>query len=191
VHSAIRVRTLVAFLIMFAVASPALAGERLDREPVMVALARAMSPDPLPYRSQMFLTDRVKTGNHGLVRLLLGGRVLLMAREGSTLNITEVPGAATIEVEAGRIAVTVDRENLHPEDLIEVRTPHAVVSVPGDTLVVDVADGNSTFTVLGTRVEVFRLDPLTGVAVEPPTPADADEVVIVGPVVTPTDLASR
>lgn len=190
-HLAFSVRTLVAFLIVAAVASPVLADERLDAAPVMVALATATPAEPTPYRSQMSLTDRVKTGDRSFARLLLGGRVMILAREGASFSITEVPGAITVEVETGRIAVTVDRENLHPEDLIEVRTPHAVVSVPADTLVVEVAAAASTFTVLGTRVEVFRLDPVTGAAVEPPTLLDSDDVVTVGPSTTPTDVASR
>lgn len=188
---ALRVKALLAFLAVSVAATPALATEQLQAGSVMVALATAPS-DPMPSRAQMSLTDRVRTRDQGLARALLGGRVIIVAREGAALRITEVPGAATIEVEVGRIAVTVDRENLHPEDLIEVRTPHAVVSVPGDTLVVDVADARSTFTVLGARMEVFRLDPLTGTVLEPPTPADADDdVVIIGPSLTPTDIASR
>lgn len=184
-------RTLVAFLIVAALTSPVRADERLDPAPVMVALATATPADPAPYRTQMSLTDRVKTGDRSFVRLLLGGRVMILAREGSSLSITEVPGAVTVGVERGRIAVTVDRENLHPEDLIEVRTPHAVVSVPADTLVVEVATAASTFAVLGTRVEVFRLDPVTGAAVEPPTAVADDEVVSVGSPLTSTDIASR
>ena len=189
-HSTFSVRTVLGFLLVVALSSPVLADERLDAVPVIVALATATPADPMPYRTQMLLTDRVKTGDRSFARLLLGGRVMILAREGTSLSITEVPGAITVEVESGRIAVTVDRENLHPEDLIEVRTPHAAVSVPTDTLVVEVGVAASTFMVLGTRVEVFPLDPLTGAVVEPPTMLDSEEVVTVGPV-TPTDVASR
>ena len=69
----------------------------ISAAPVMMALATETPSDPLPFRSQMFLTDRVKTGDHNFARLLLGGRVMVLAREGSTLNITEVPGATTID----------------------------------------------------------------------------------------------
>ena len=190
-HVAFSVRTLVALLIVAAVASPASAAERSDAAPVLVALATAAPTDPAPYRTHLSLTDRIKTGDRSFARLLLGGRVMIRAREHASLRITEVPGAITVQVETGRIAVTVDRENLHPEDLIEVRTPHAAVSVPGDTLVVDVAADASIFTVLGTRMEVFRLDAVTGVAVEPPTAVAHDEVVSVEAWPTPTDVASR
>ena len=190
-HGAFSVRTLVALLIVAAVASPVSAAERPDAAAVMVALATAAPADPVPSRTQLSLTDRIKTGERSFARLLLGGRVMIRAREHASLRITEVPGAITVQVETGRIAVTVDRENLHPEDLIEVRTPHAAVSVPGDTLVVDVAADASTFTVLGTRMEVFRLDGVTGVAVEPPTAVADHEVVSVAAPPTPTDVASR
>lgn len=193
VHTAISVRALVAVLVLSTVAlpNPVSAEERLDAGPVMVALATATPSDSLPFRSQMFLTDRVKTGDRRFARLLLGGRVMVLAREGSSLSITEVPGATTIEVEDGRIAVTVDRENLHPEDLVEIRTPHAAVTVPGDTLIVEVAGAASTFTVLGPRVEVFRLDPATGAALEPPTAAISDQVVTVEPARTATEVVAN
>jgi len=105
---------------------------------------------------------------------------MILAREESRLSITEVAGATTIHVERGRVAVTVDRDNLHPEDLVEVRTPHAVVTVPGGTLVVQVAEA-STFTAVGRSVDVFRVDPISGAAVEPPTNVTANEVATVEP----------
>ena len=187
------VRRLVAALLIVAVAlaGPAAAGEQREAAPVMVALATAAPPEPIPFRGRMLLTDRVRTGDRSFARLLLGGRVMVLAREEASLSITEVPGATTIEVERGRVALTVDRENLHPEDLVEVRTPHAVVSVPGDTLIVEVAGGASTFRVFGARVDVFRLDPATGAAVEPPTPVAGEKAVTVGPSSAGTDVASR
>jgi hypothetical protein len=87
--------------------------------------------------------------------------------------------------------VTVDRGNLRPEDLVEVRTPHAVASVQGGTLIVEVAGTASSFRAVGGRVDVFRRDPATGRALEPPTAVSADRVVTVGPAPIPTDVASR
>lgn len=185
-------RALVASLVVLAASLPCpAAAEPPDVTPVIVALATGEPPDSLPFRKQMFLTDRVKTGDRTFARLLLGGRVMVLAREGSSLRITEVPGATTIEVEGGRIAVTVDRDNLHPEDLVEVRTPHAVATVPGDTLIVEVARAASSFTVFGARVEVFRLDPGTGAVLEPPTALVGESAVTVGAAPTATDVASR
>lgn len=174
------VKTALAALVAMAMLAPALviAEERDRAGVVMLARADATTGELLPFKRQMVLTERVD-GRAGLfARLLFGGRVMVLAREGACLRITEVSGAAAIVVENGRVAITVDRENLHPEDLVEVRTPHAVVSVPGDTLVVEVGEG-SVFTAVGRPVEVFRLDPVTGKAIEPPTVAAAAELVTV------------
>jgi hypothetical protein len=157
---------------------------------LLLALAAGTPADPQPFRGQMLLTERIETRDRAFARLLFGGRVMILAREGALLSITEVPGATTIEIESGRVAVTVDRENLHPEDLVEVRTPHAVVTVPSDTLVVEVAEA-STFMAVGRHVEVFRLDPVTGAVLEPPTVAAADELMTVKPSVTSTGVVAN
>jgi hypothetical protein len=127
-----------------------------------------------PFNSQIHFTERVEVRGRIFARLLFGGRVMVLARDESVLRITEVTGATTIAVESGRVAVTVDRANLQPEDLVEVRTPHAAVTVPSGTLVVEVADA-STFTSVGRAVEVFRLDGPRGAALEPPTVVAANE----------------
>ena len=145
---------------------------------VLIALADLPASDPSPFKSQIRLTERIDVGERLFARLLLDGRVMVLAREGSRLNVREVAGATTIEVQHGRVAVTVDRERLHPEDLVEVRTPHAVVTVPSSTLVVEVARV-STFTAVGRRVEVFQLDAVSGAVLEPPTVAAAGEPVTV------------
>jgi hypothetical protein len=194
VHSSPGVKTLVAILCGLIVALPEStpAGQGGEPAPAIVALAvgGALS-EPAPFRHQMVLTDRVKTGDRTFARLLLGGRVMVLAREHSSLSLTEVPGAATIDIAAGRIALTVDRGNLHREDLVEVRTPHAVASVQDSTLIVEVAGTATSFRAMGGRIDVFRRDPATGRALEPPTPVSADRVVTVGPAPIPTDVASR
>jgi hypothetical protein len=167
VHSAHGVKTLFAAVLAVAMTLP---GSLRADEP----------PAPRPFKSQTLLTERIDPRDRVFARLLFGGRVMILVREGSMLSITEVAAATTIEIVSGRVAVTVDRENLHPEDLVEVRTPHAAVTVPSGTLVVEVADV-STFTAVDRTVEVFRLDPVTGAALEPPTVAAADEAVTVEP----------
>lgn len=176
------VKTLVAILFALPIVlpGPLTAGERGPEGAAVIALADVTPRAPRSLQGQISLTERIEAGNRVFARLLFAGRVMLLAREGSLLSITEVAGAATIEVQSGRVAVTVDRENLHPEDLVEVRTPHAVVTVPGSTLVVEVAHA-STFTAVDRPVEVFRLDPVSGAALEPPTVAAASELVTVEP----------
>jgi hypothetical protein len=178
----IRLIVALALLCSSALAQPASAQERIGVVTTTVGSAVvARAPDtsePRRFKNGIFLRDRVTTTDGAVTRMLLGGRVLLTTREGTTLSITEVPGATTIDLARGRIAVTVDRARLSPGDLVEVRTPHAVVAVPGDTLIVEVGYEGSTFTVLGSRVDVFPRDPVTGAAVEPATRVAAGHAVI-------------
>jgi len=180
VHPTFDVNTSGVVLFVVALMLPASVPADEPAGDVLIALAEATPTDPRPVKSPSLLTERIEARDRVFARLLFGGRVMILAREGSRLSITEVAGATTIQVERGRVAVTVDRENLHPEDLVEVRTAHAVVTVPSSTLVVEVAEA-STFTAVGRSVDVFRVDPVSGVAVEPPANVAANEVVTVEP----------
>jgi hypothetical protein len=180
VHPTFDVNTSGVVLFVVALMLPASVPADEPAGDVLIALAEATPTDPRPVKSPSLLTERIEARDRVFARLLFRGRVMILAREGSRLSITEVAGATTIQVERGRVAVTVDRENLHPEDLVEVRTAHAVVTVPSSTLVVEVAEA-STFTAVGRSVDVFRVDPVSGVAVEPPTNVAANEVVTVEP----------
>jgi hypothetical protein len=144
-----------------------------------VAMATATTSEPRHAAERIVFTDRVRTGDRLFARLLLGGRVMVMAREGSTLRITEVGGATTIDIEEGRVAVTVDRGRMSSDALVEVRTPHAVVGVPSATLVVGVSAGASTFSVDGGHADVFSLDPATGRPMGPPASVGARQVITV------------
>ncbi len=174
----IALAALVAMVVLVPTLTPA--AERDHAGVVLLARADATAAEPLPFKRQMVLTERIDARTGLFARLLFGGRVMVLACEGARLSITEVSGVAAIEVENGRVAITVDRENLHPEDLVEVRTPHAVVSVPADTVVVEVGEA-SVFKAVGRPVEVFRLDPVTGKALEPPTVAAAELVTVEAP----------
>src|SRR5690349_6269505 len=80
--------------------------------PIALVLATATDVEPVPARESIGVADHVRTGERTFARLFLGGRVLLLARDSAVLTIIEVPGAATVWVERGRVAITVDRENL-------------------------------------------------------------------------------
>jgi hypothetical protein len=178
VHPTVHVNTSGPVVFAVALLLPASVAADEPARDVLIALADASPTDRRPVKSGTQLTERIEARDRMFARLLFGGRVMILAREESRLSITEVSGATTIQVERGRVAVTVDRENLHPEDLVEVRTPHAVVTVPSGTVVVEVAE-MSTFTAVGRPVDVFRLDPVSGAAVEPPTSVAANELVTV------------
>lgn len=179
-HPTVDVNTSAAVLFAVALMLPAPVPAAEPAGDVLIALAETTPTAPRPVKSRVQLTERIEARDRVFARLLFSGRVMILAREESRLSITEVAGATTIQVERGRVAVTVDRDNLHPEDLVEVRTPHAVVTVPGGTLVVQVAEA-STFTAVGRSVDVFRVDPISGAAVEPPTNVTANEVATVEP----------
>ena len=157
---------------------------------VLIALADPTEVHRRPVDGQLRFTERLEAREGLFARLLFGGRVMILAREGSVLRITEVPGATTIEVARGRVAITVDRDNLRPEDLVEVRTPHAAVTVPSSTLVVEVAE-RSTFTAVGRGVEVFRLDPVSGAVLEPPVVVAADSLLAVEPARVPSGVVAN
>lgn len=145
-----------------------------------VTVARTSTPpEPLKFKDPVFLRDRVTTGDNAITRILLGGKVIVTARERSTLTITEVPGLSTIALTSGRIAVAVDKTKMKPGERVDVRTPNAIAGVRGTVLIVEAQGNTSTVTVLRGLVDVVRVDPKTGRAVGPVTPVGANQAVSV------------
>jgi hypothetical protein len=133
----------------------------------------------------VYLRDRVTTGDNAITRILLGGKVIVTARERSTLTITEAPGLSTIDLTSGRIAVAVDKTKMKPGERVDVRTPNAIAGVRGTVFIVEVHRNTSTVTVLRGLVDVVRVDPKTGQAVGPVTPVGANQTVSVRGTVLP------
>src|SRR5207302_7146399 len=138
-------------------------------------VARGVSPQPLTLRlrDDVFLHDRITTGERSFLRVLLGGKATVTARERSVLTITEVPGVATINLGAGRIAVAVAKGLMKPGEVIEIKTPNAVTAIRGTVVIAEVSpvpEGHrSTITILRGLVDVTKLDQvgaLTGPAVK-------------------------
>jgi hypothetical protein len=145
--------------------------------PVTVARA-SMPPEPLKFKDDVFVSDRVTTGDKAITRILLGGKVVVTVRERSTLTITEAPGLSTIDLGSGRIAVAVDRTRMKAGERVDIRTPSAVAGVRGTVLVVESLGDTSTITVLRGLVDVARLD-AAGRPVGPITPVGALQTVSV------------
>jgi hypothetical protein len=105
-----------------------------------VTAARTTSAQPvsLKFKDDVFVNDRVVTGDRSLARLLLGGKAVVTIRERSALTITEVPGRSTIDLDSGKIAVAVAKDRMQPGEQIEVKTPNAVAAVRGTVFVVEV-----------------------------------------------------
>jgi hypothetical protein len=133
-----------------------------------VAIASRITPpqtQQLRFKDDVYLHDRITTGEHSFVRVLLGGKATVTARERSVLTITETPNLSTIALEAGRISVAVSKGLMKPGEAIEIKTPNAVTAIRGTVVVAEVfPDGygtRSTITLLRGLIDVTRLDPVT------------------------------
>jgi len=177
------VKRVITALLLTGAAALLLASSTLAQERVgvvttiegLATVARVSLPEPRPlqFKDELFLRDRITTGERSLVRVLLGGKATVTARERSVLTITEVPGVATINLGAGRIAVAVAKGLMKPGEVIEIKTPNAVTAIRGTVVIAEVSpvpDGHrSTITILRGLVDVTKLDPagtLTGPAVK-------------------------
>ncbi|HEV8473260.1 MAG TPA: FecR family protein [Methylomirabilota bacterium] len=179
-----------ALAVMIAVPATAFSQERVGIATTVlgpVTIARASAPaEPLKFKDDIHLNDRVTTGERGFTRLLLGGKAVVTAREHSVLTITEVPGTSTVSLVSGRISVVVDKAKMRPGELVEIKTPNAVAGIRGTIVVAETAGNASRITVLRGLVDVYRLDPTSGQAVGPATPVGAREAVTVRGAVLPT-----
>jgi len=198
------VKRVIAALLLTGAAALLLASSTLAQERVGVVtniegfatVARVALPEPraLQFKDALFLRDRITTGERSLVRVLLGGKATVTARERSVLTITEVPGVATINLGAGRIAVAVAKGLMKPGEVIEIRTPNAVTAIRGTVVIAEVSpipEGHrSTITILRGLVDVTKLDP-TGSLMGPAVNVGALERVTVvssQPVPTPEKI---
>ena len=152
-------------------ASSAMAGERVGVVTSIegtATVARLTQPDAqlLQFKDAVFLRDRITTGERSFVRVLLGGKATVTARERSVLTITEVPGVATVQLGEGRISVAGSKALMKSGEVIEIKTPNAVTAIRGTVVVAEVEPaGNgyrSTITILRGLVDVTRLDATAG-----------------------------
>src|SRR5262249_18707951 len=98
----------------------------------------AAQPVALKFKDDVFVNDRVVTGDHSLARLLLGGKAVVTVRERSALTITEVPGRSTVDLDSGKVAVAVAKDKMRPGEQVEVKTPNAVAAVRGTVFIAEV-----------------------------------------------------
>ena len=108
------VARLATALVLLSALSPSIAAAQTSRAGVVTTLEGnvtvtrvALPPQPLKFKDDVFVDDKVTTGDRSLARMLLGGKAVVTVRERSVLTITEVPGKATIDLSAGKIAVAV------------------------------------------------------------------------------------
>jgi hypothetical protein len=144
-------------------------------------VTRAALPAPalLRFKDAVFLRDRIVTGERSAVRVLLGGKATVTARERSILMITEVPAMSTVFLAAGRSAVAVSKAGMKPGETLEIKTPNAVAAIRGTFVVAEISRARSTITILRGLVEVTKLDPTTGRPVGPAVKVGAFQRVTV------------
>lgn len=111
---------------------------------VTAARSTAAQPVALKFKDDVFINDRVVTGDRSLARLLLGGKAVVTVRERSALTITEVPGRSTIDLDSGKVAVAVAKDKMKPGEQIEVKTPNAVAAVRGTVFIAEVVRASAS-----------------------------------------------
>jgi hypothetical protein len=129
-----------------------------------VARAASTEPTPLKFRDDVFVQDRITTGDQSIARILLGGKAVVTVRERSQLTIRETATTSTLEVTGGKIALAVNKSRMRPGDVVEIKTPNAVAAVRGTVVITEVGPAPaggvaSTFTLLTGLVDVTLLDP--------------------------------
>jgi len=90
---------------------------------VTVTRVALPQPQPLKFKDDVFVNDKVTTGDKAIARMLLGGKAVVTVRERSSLTITEVPGKSTIDLDAGKIALAIAKDKMKPGEFD--RDPHA------------------------------------------------------------------
>jgi hypothetical protein len=182
-------RRAVAVLVLHAfVLQPALAAAQAVKAGVVttvegnVTARRVVLPAPVPlkFKDDVFLQDNITTGDQSFARFLLGGKAVVTVRERSRLTITEIPGRSEVNIEGGKIGMAVARDRMRPGEVINIRTPNAIVAVRGTVLVVEVSQataqaggavgGGVTTDVflLKDNVDVTHVDPATSRAIGSP-----------------------
>src|SRR5213594_4189333 len=111
---------------------------------VTAARTTAAQPVALKFKDDVFVNDRVVTGDRSLARLLLGGKAVVTVRERSALTITELPGRSTVDLDSGKVAVVVAKDRMQPGEQIEVKTPNAVAAVRGTVFIAEVVRASAS-----------------------------------------------
>lgn len=135
--------SLVAFAPSLASAQTTRAGVVTTLEGNVTVTRVTLGPQPLKFKDDVFVNDKVTTGEQSIARMLLGGKAVVTVRERSTLTITEVPGKATIDLEAGKIALAVAKEKMRPGESIDIRAANVVAGIRGTVVVAEVSSASA------------------------------------------------
>jgi FecR-like protein len=177
-------RIAVALSLLIAALWPAFATAQVTKAGVVTTLegnvtaarTSATQPVALKFKDDVFVNDRVVTGDRSLARLLLGGKAVVTVRERSALTITEVPGRSTIDLDSGKVAVAVAKDKMRPGEQVEVKTPNAVAAVRGTVFIAEVirASASANNAQGGTTANFYVLSGQVAVT-------SGSQVITVGP----------
>src|SRR5688500_6052297 len=173
-------------LVVLQLVAPALAQEPragvvATLEGVATAARSGLSqPLALKFKDDVFLQDRIATGDRSLARLVLGGKATVTIRERSILTITDTPGQSTVGLESGKVAVIVARERMRPGETVEIRTANAIAGVRGTVLIVEVTDERAQLQPggVGGTTRLYNLSGQTNVQFRDPTGAFSRQVAL-------------
>jgi hypothetical protein len=123
---------------------------------VTVSRSTSQAQQPLRFKDEIYLRDRISTAASSLARLLLDKKALITVRELSELEITDQEGTSTVRLGSGKIAIGVARQRMRPGETVEVHTQNAVAAIRGTVVVAE------TLQPLGGTIPVSRLHVLRG-----------------------------
>jgi hypothetical protein len=143
-----------------------------------VTVSHAASPEaqPLRFKDEVFLRDRISTASQSLARLLLGKKALLTVRELSELQLTDQVGNSIVQLLWGKVAIGVARQRMRPGEIVEIRTENAIAAIRGTVVIAE------TLTPPGAAIPVSRVHVLSGyIDVTTPANPGAPPVRLVAP----------
>ena len=102
-------------------------------------VTRAALPEPaaLRFKDDVFVRDRIGTGERSIVRILFGGKALVTVRERSELTVTEEPNRHIVSLPDGKLALNLAKTLVRPGEVVEIHTPNAIVGIRGSFVVVE------------------------------------------------------
>jgi len=124
------------------------------------AVSRAGASQHLRFRDSLFNGDKITTGEKSTLRVLLACKAIVTAHELSEWTIADTSGMFGLGLTAGRMGLSIARQLMPQQDVLQVSTPNALASVRGSSVVVEVhgtrtrAGIASVFSVLSGPVEV-------------------------------------
>ncbi len=143
---------------------------------VTVAHAASPAPQPLRFKDEVFLRDRISTASQSLARLLLGKKALLTVRELSELQLTDQADNSIVQLLWGKVAIGVARQRMRPGEIVEIRTENAIAAIRGTVVIAE------TLTPPGAAIPVSRVHVLSGyIDVTTPANPGAPPVRLIAP----------